>query len=61
MDQSDVPLVPAQDLKNEPFDTFYCEPTFAMAPKTLEILNNGLKIFSKTIKTQKEALTLRLS
>ena len=47
--------------ENEPFDTFYCEPTFAMAPKTLEILNNGLEFFLKTIKTRKEAWTLRLS
>ena len=32
-----------------------------MAPKPLDILKNGLDKFSKKIKTQKEALTLKLS
>ena len=47
-------LVPAQDLKNEPFDPFYCKPTFTMAPKTLEILNN---VFEKQLRFGKK-LTL---
>lgn len=50
-----------QEVENKSFNTFYCEQTFPMAPKPLDILKNGLDNFSKRIKTRKEALTLKLS
>jgi hypothetical protein len=47
MDHSDAPLVAAQEVKNEPFITFYYELSSTMAPKPLNILKKGLDKFSK--------------